>query len=565
MVRQAHHERLTAHPEPVLRQAQDERLTAHPEPILRQAQDERLTAHPEPVLRQAQDERLTAHPEPVEGPRVPSSPRPPLILSLSKDPPSLLAVLAAFLLLGAVYSLANPLFEAPDEFWHYGYVRHLALTGQLPVETPTRAIAHGEASQPPLSYAAAALLVRWVEGLDDTRPYFQPNPASRIGDLAAGPGERNAVLRAGPDAGCGPDCLAAHLARLVSLLFGAGTVLGTFALGREVFGPGERWPLLAAATAAAVPQFLYVSSAASNDAAIACCATAALVYLLRLHRGPAEPRTVLALGTWCGLALLAKASGLLLLGLAVPLALVVPLRRTPTQDSGLSTQHSTVPLALVVPLRRTLRGPLGSLAALGLLLVPVALLAGWWLVRNVALFGDPTGIRLMLSIQGPRAVPVGPLELLVGEGLGLWQSYWAVFGWSTVPAPAWTYLVFATLTLSALAGLVRRAIPGLLIRDRTAPRPAAGQLGLLVLWAVLVLAAVVRWSMLTPASFGRLLFPAHGALAVLLVAGWSALPGCSGEPPSRARRLAAWAPTIVLAAIALALPATIIAAYWDSN
>ena len=38
----------------------------------------------------------------------------------------LLAILALYVMLAMLYSVVNPLFEAPDEVWHYEYVRWLA-------------------------------------------------------------------------------------------------------------------------------------------------------------------------------------------------------------------------------------------------------------------------------------------------------------------------------------------------------------------------------------------------------------------------------------------------------
>ena len=45
---------------------------------------------------------------------------------------ALLVVLVSHLVLGLVYNFANPLFESPDEIWHYVYVRHLAEGKGLP-------------------------------------------------------------------------------------------------------------------------------------------------------------------------------------------------------------------------------------------------------------------------------------------------------------------------------------------------------------------------------------------------------------------------------------------------
>ncbi|MCZ7671057.1 MAG: hypothetical protein M5U34_29880 [Chloroflexi bacterium] len=61
-------------------------------------------------------------------------------------------ILALFVLLGIVYALTTPVFEASDELWHYPMIRHLAEGNPLPVQVYDPAQAgpwKQEASQPP--------------------------------------------------------------------------------------------------------------------------------------------------------------------------------------------------------------------------------------------------------------------------------------------------------------------------------------------------------------------------------------------------------------------------------
>ena len=61
-------------------------------------------------------------------------------------------VLALFVALGILYSVTTPLFEAPDEQWHFAFVQYVATGRGLPVQTvdqPTH-LARQEGSQPPL-------------------------------------------------------------------------------------------------------------------------------------------------------------------------------------------------------------------------------------------------------------------------------------------------------------------------------------------------------------------------------------------------------------------------------
>ena len=67
---------------------------------------------------------------------------------------SLLVILMAFIALSLVYSLTVPLFEGPDEIWHYAFANHLANGGDLPVfdvKQPATFLRNG--AHPPLYYA----------------------------------------------------------------------------------------------------------------------------------------------------------------------------------------------------------------------------------------------------------------------------------------------------------------------------------------------------------------------------------------------------------------------------
>jgi hypothetical protein len=96
-------------------------------------------------------------------------------------------------------------------------------------------------------------------------------------------------------------------------------------------------------------------------------------------------------------------------------------------------------------------------------------------------------------------------------------TYWGKVGWLAVGLPLWmiqllTGLGAAGMTLHAVS-LIRSGMRGL-------------QLGLwLATWlvAVFTLLAVFRNGLTTFATQGRLLFPAIGALSILMLAGWHTL------------------------------------------
>jgi hypothetical protein len=90
-------------------------------------------------------------------------------------------VVALFLGLGLMYSSLVPVFEASDELHHYPFIEHLARGGGLPVQhAGQESLWQQEGSQPPLYYAAAALLTSWID-TSDLPVVRDLNPHARIG------------------------------------------------------------------------------------------------------------------------------------------------------------------------------------------------------------------------------------------------------------------------------------------------------------------------------------------------------------------------------------------------
>lgn len=178
-------------------------------------------------------------------------------------PKGLAAILAAYLLAASLFNLMHPLWEAPDEANHYAFVRSLADRRALPEVVPFWADRLGgetEAHQPPLYYAIEALLVGWVD--DGTHADWHRNPFVTWPDHPA----RLAIAlhrqeEAFPYRGY---VLGVHLARLVSSLLGAATVLVTYLLARRLTGR-QNTALLAAALAAFTPGFTFISATVNND------------------------------------------------------------------------------------------------------------------------------------------------------------------------------------------------------------------------------------------------------------------------------------------------------------
>ena len=143
----------------------------------------------------------------------------------------LVTILIAFLLLGLAYSAINPLHEATDELRHYRFIQHLIQRRALPVQGETSGLACTiQGHHPPLFYASAALLTFWIDTGRDVCAEPPTNPFWAYRYWEVGRDNKNQYLH-GPDEAFPwrGEALAAHLARVVNLLFGALTVWLTWA------------------------------------------------------------------------------------------------------------------------------------------------------------------------------------------------------------------------------------------------------------------------------------------------------------------------------------------------
>jgi hypothetical protein len=377
-----------------------------------------------------------------------------------------------FLVLASAYSVVTPAWEAPDEIGHFEYVRHVVLTGRLPTQNPN---APNAAHQPPLYYLSAALLTAAVGPGAYEPPRFNQR-STLVGHPA---GEVNVVVHASsetfPFEGA---ALALHAGRLVAVLFGASTVALTVALARHAFPEQPNAWLLGGGLVALNPQFLFVGGAMNNDTLVALAGAGAAWATLRTLDRPDRLRRWALLGGWLAVGLLAKAT-------AVAPALAV----------GLIA-------AAVIVRRRSIGTGLRIATALA---APVTLGLAPWIVRNVALYGDPTGYRVYRQAWAPslRSAPFGLGDL--GQLLTTqFRTYWATFGWMNLPAPGWLYLAFAAACLVALFGLGRGR----------PPRAAAVLLGFVLMQELYTL--VIALDCNSSCYQGRYLFAAIGPISALL-------------------------------------------------
>ncbi len=406
----------------------------------------------------------------------------------------LAVIVGAFVAIGTVYSVATPIFEAPDESFHFFVIQYWRETGQLPVQQPgVRTLYSQEGSQPPLYYLAGALITSWID-TRDAPSFVRENPQANVG-VPGDPGNKNHFIHTERESFPWQGTpLAVHVLRFFSLLLGVVVVGCTYATVRLVFPDRTAVVWLATAIVAFTPQFIFIASAVNNDNAINALCAAALYVLARMWRGDRSRRASIALGVTVALATLAKLGGLVLLGYA--LAVIVYLTWTRRTDT-----------------RPVWRWTLFTMASIA---IASASIGGWWYLRNAQLYGDPTGLSGMYAVVGQRALT---LRALIAELPGLWYSFWGVFGWFNIALPDGLFLVYGLLIAAALVGGAVAIARG----RRTWRRSSSAEASIgLALYVLLVLIGVLRWTATTPGSQGRLLFPALPALAILLAAGLSA-------------------------------------------
>ena len=414
---------------------------------------------------------------------------------------AIVAILVAFVLLSTTYSVVTPIFEAPDELQHYFFVQHLADGKGLPVITGPVPDIQAEVHQPPLYYALGALATFWI----DTGPladFVWRNPHAQIGVPTAS-GNVNMVVHTAeehfPYQGV---TLAVHLVRGLSVLMGAATVLATYCTARQIMPRRKELAIGAAVINAFNPQFAFISGTINNDnLVIVLFALAALLLVVLARRAETSkvsetskvcktemPRGhLILLGLVIGLASLTKLTGLMLLPLAAVVLGVVALRR------------------------RRLISFVGWMAMVSTSALAVG---GWWYARNWLLYGDPFGLKIMPILFRTRVYRPSLLELLA-EFKGLRMSFWALFGWFNILAEPWLYLAFDGLALLGMVGLL------LLVFKQLRGEETLGWpwLLFLLLWIAVVLAGLVRWTQMTHASQGRLMYPAISAISILLFTG----------------------------------------------
>ncbi len=364
-------------------------------------------------------------------------------------------ILLSYFVLSAVYNVGQPMWEAPDEPAHFGFVRYLQVHHALPTGDPNGP-AHldawnptAEYLQPPLYYVVLAAILAPIWLPPDAE--FHQNP------YVAWPGHpwREAVALHRTDEGFPYRGLSLflHLGRLVSAGFGLIALLATFALvwtvtNRIVDG------IFATAWLAWAPGFLLASARLNNDAAAMATGALTLFVCARLlvttpaWRGADQETPLSSPAERAGgvsirlvavdgclpmvdlLALTVGLSGALLSKLDN--AFLIPLAMVAVSAAGWRSYRKT----------RSLRSLVLPLAAV---VVPVVLLLIWWVV-----IGRTFDARMETSAGAGVTqfwnLVVGTPPLRVFGAIWNWNAtWWGGIGWGMLTL--WPPQVYAALAV----------------------------------------------------------------------------------------------------------------------
>lgn len=482
-----------------------------------------------------------------------------------------LLVVAAVFVAKQVFSVfAFPAFSGHDELAHFAYVRTLATERRIPVLPDLGVWRAARRAGTPLPgdfldddlYPWCRFALDWYCEPDHprwgaepprvvtVRQEFYPSGFQYVANhpplyyLLMSP-----VYLVAHGAGWGIPVQQAAL-RLAAIPFGLATVLLAYALARTLF-PGDTF--LAVTVPAAVafqPQVSYEAAMVNNDILSIALVSLAL-YLCVLGVRDGFPRSIsLGLGITIGLALLAKATSLMVVPV-VALAVVLG-------------------LGWAAPGRPRWPG-LGPLARRALWIgLPAALLVAPWYLFMFRTYGNLDAFDQVAALQWWNAPLGGFLDMLVDDRFALdrFHEAWGQYGWRLIPlAPTLLWAIGVPILVS-VAGLGLYAVAAgrqwrWVGSDPVLnPRPwQVASVVVLVTAVVVAYFAVVQFGTRFALTQARYMFPVVTAAALLAMLGLRTLLPARWRPVGRGVIVAALVALNVHLFVAYVLPfhATIVA------
>ncbi len=325
-------------------------------------------------------------------------------------------ILLVYLVVGSLYAIHTPQWQAPDEPAHYNYVRQLA-EGVWPV------IEAGDYDE---SYRSRAVSSRFAADLpiepltyEDWQPPLYYILLTPVYWLTAG-----ALLPL----------------RLTSLIFGVGVITAAYAIGQRLW-PDRHWLIvIAAAFVAFLPQHIAILSSVNNDS-LAELIIATVLWLLisatlAVRAGVhVAPVCWLAIGIALGLGFLTKATVYIMAPIMALTVLVLFWRRW-----GILWR------------------------SLALMFVPAGFVGAIWWTRNLFVYDGFDPLAMMahgaVVVGQPRTVEwlatYGTAGTLGRFAVTTFRSFWGQFGWMGVLMDPRVYQVLLLFSVVVVAGILLR-------------------------------------------------------------------------------------------------------------
>ncbi|MBC7878766.1 MAG: hypothetical protein H7Y59_16470 [Anaerolineales bacterium] len=379
-------------------------------------------------------------------------------------------IFSLYFFLAVGYSLLMPIWEAPDEPAHYHIVWYLARKDRFPT------LEHNyEMNQPKAFYYLGSWVVRGLDKIDThLSDYVMPHEYKD--------NIRTPIRRFDWTSDNYRFLLGVYALRWMNILFGAGALLLNWK-AFQLIAPQKPTLRIASLTLAAlIPQYLHIMSSVSNDA-LGTLAGALLFYL-----------TVRMISTRSNL----------LSFILIPLAIILPL------TTKLTVLPVSAALFMIIGWTWFYRMPQKRwLVYSGLaVLFFVGIIYFIFPETIKTALGEVTWRLFSLRKSG---ITSDYLRLITDQII---STYWGKVGWIAVSLPAFVIIL---LTSFGLIGIIMNALH--LIRTKSQDPQFHTWIATWLI-ALATIAAVARNGLTTGATQGRFLFPAIGALSILMVSGW---------------------------------------------
>ena len=375
-----------------------------------------------------------------------------------------------FFTFALLWNLCLPPFEGPDENAHWEYVRFVYYHWKIPVQKEGRLDVPGEGFQPPLYYFLTASFLK-IFGVKPENISLQKNP--RFGWKKGW--EKLRYIHHGER------CLSLHLARLVSLFIGLGTIFILWKASLLLFADiRERTLFLSFGTL--IPQFIFMHGVLNNDSLGIFFSTLTL-YLLTLYVLHPARKLIFLAGISLGFGFLSKMSCIFLLPLGIGTVI--------------------------------LREKRSSIPSLFLFLLGLILVSGWYPVRNFLIYKDFTGIKAQ-SISSSACVvnrSIFSRYFFIQFPASVFTSFFAAFGWVSIKLPLLIYIFILLGCMLALTGIF------FIIKERAFSSVFIFHLASFLL----ILFSFVYYNTRFNCPQGRCLYPAILSISTIFVKGYTYL------------------------------------------